>query len=667
MSSDHKKRHQFLKNTLAHHDHAYHVLDKPEISDFDYDQLYNELLDLEKKFPDLDRSDSPSQRVGSKPLDVFKKVNHRVPMISLSNTYSSDDLVEFDIRIKKFLNINNEVEYYCEPKFDGLAIELIYKDGLLVSALTRGDGTTGEDVTQNVKTIHSIPLKLITKNPPSLVEIRGEILIFKDDFLELNESQQEAGLQTFANPRNAAAGTIRQLDSKVAAARPLKFLAYSLGAVEGFDFPNQEFTENQFSIWGLPTCDLKLRKVCTGADEIIQFYKEIEKKRSALPFDIDGVVIKVNDFRLQSDLGLVARSPRWATAAKYKPQQAETIIEDIIVQVGRTGALTPVAIMRPVQVGGVTVTNATLHNQEEISRKDIRKGDTVIIQRAGDVIPEVVSVVLNKRVKNSHPFIISDTCPECHKPTSKIEGEIIFRCVNPICPAIIKQSLKHFAHRRAMNLDKVGDKIIDALNDAGLVSSFSDFYRLQKEDLLKLERQGEKSAQNVIDSIEKSKKTTLSRLIFALGIRFVGEQTAKSLADHFLTIENFLNANLEELMQVPDIGPKVAESILGWLKNKKAVKDVSSLLDLGLEIERAKRNSVGLLSGKSFLITGTLPVKRDEAKDLIEENGGKVLSSVSSKLDFLVVGDDPGSKLEKAQSLGVHVINWDDVLTLLKK
>lgn len=660
------RQHQVLKEKIALYDHQYYVLDAPCISDYQYDQLFNELLKLEKDNPGLDLSDSPSQRVGGKVLDSFIKADHRTPMLSLSNSYSIEDLVEFDERVRKFLRSEEPVEYFCEPKFDGLALELIYESGLLVRALTRGDGTTGEDVTHNIKTIRAIPLRLKTENPPQLLEVRGEILMLKKDFAELNETQQENGQPTFANPRNAAAGTVRQLDSKIAASRPLHFFAYALGVVEGLEFQDQEGIEDYFAKVGLPTVDHKFRLRGFGSEVLTTFYNKIEKLRSSLPFDIDGVVVKVNSLRLQEDLGLVARSPRWATAAKYKPDQAETKIENIIVQVGRTGALTPVAIMAPVKVGGVTVTNATLHNQDEIDRKDIRIGDSVLVQRAGDVIPEVVEVILGKRPHDSVPFLIPEKCPACHHKAVKLEDEVIRRCVNPLCPAVLKESLKHFVARRAMNIDKVGDKIIEALVDAGLVRSFSDFYKLKKDNILNgLERQGDKSAENIVSSIEKSRKTTLARLIFSLGIRFVGEQTAKALSNHFVDLESFLKATPEDLISVPDIGPKVAASIIDWLAAPQTVKEVQKLAK-ELEIEQPKRKTDGKLSGFSFLITGTLSVKRDEAKDLIEANGGKILSGVSSKLNYLVVGDDPGSKLDKAQSLGVNVIGWDDVLKMLR-
>ena len=666
-----RKRHEELKKLISHHDERYYVHDQPEITDYEYDQLFQELLDLEKKKADLDLSDSPSQRVGGAPIEAFQKKAHRLPMLSLSNTYSPEELMEFDQRTKKFLNTTSELKYFCEPKFDGLAIELIYEHGLLVQALTRGDGTVGEEVISNVRTIRTIPLALKTAKPPALLEVRGEVLMFKKDFLALNLAQQESGAAPFANPRNAAAGTLRQLDPKIAASRPLKFFAYSLGAVEGVEFFSQEKTEEKLAEWGLPVAeDFKkkpLRELCEGPEKVIRYYHRIEELRHELPFDIDGVVIKVNDFKLQEDLGLVARSPRWATAAKYKPEQAETLVENITIQVGRTGALTPVANLKPVRVGGVTVTNATLHNQEEISRKDIRIGDTVVIQRAGDVIPEVVSVILPKRPKKSSPFHLPDDCPVCGQPAEKAEGEVVTRCVNPFCPAIVKESLKHFVARRAMNIDKVGDKIIDAFVDAGLIKSFSDFYRLKKSDILALERQGEKSADNILASIDKSKKTTLARLIFALGIRFVGEQTAKSLADHYTNLQSFLQADETSLLQIPDIGPKVATSILHWLSQKKLAREAEALLKLGIEFEKkSHRAATGKLSGLSFVVTGTLSLKRDEAQTIIESHGGKILSGVSAKLDYLIAGSDPGSKLEKAEKLGVKVIAWEDLQKMIE-
>jgi DNA ligase (NAD+) len=659
-----KSRHQKLKLQIEHHNTLYHSQDKPEISDFEYDKLFQELLELEKENPTLVTPDSPSQRVGGEVLNSFKKVPHRTPMLSLSNSYNPEDIIAFDERLKKFVKNETEIEYFCEPKFDGLALELIYEKGHFMQAITRGDGMVGEDVTHNVRTIKSIPLKLNTKKPPLLFEVRGEVLIFKSDFVKMNESQQEAGDMVFANPRNAAAGTIRQLDSKIAASRPLRFFAYGLGQLNGIEFTQQNEIEKYFESVGLPVAQ-KYVSVCKGINQVVDYYHQIEKARHKMAFDIDGIVVKANSLRLQEDVGMVARSPRWATAAKFKPEQATTLVENILVQVGRTGALTPVALMSPVKVGGVTITNATLHNQDEIDRKDVRIGDTVVIQRAGDVIPEIVQVVLEKRSVNSTPFKIPSQCPSCGKPAQKLEGEVISRCVNPLCPSIFKESLKHFVSRRALNIEKVGDRLIEIFVDQGLVKSYSDLYKLNRENLLNLDRQGEKSVENILSSIDQSKKTTLARFIYGFGIRFVGEQTAKLLADHFINLDRFLDASSESLLEVPEIGPKVADSILKWLSNKAMVKEAHEMVKLGITFEASKRSISGPLSGSSFVITGTLPVKREEAQSLIEKNGGKILSSVSSKLSYLVVGVDPGSKVEKAQGLGVKIISWDELLKLL--
>lgn len=660
------KRHSMLKKLISYHDDLYHGQDAPEISDYEYDQLFAELLELEKSHPELDISDSPSHRVGGLAIAQFQKVRHRVPMLSLANSYSPEDIVAFDERVKKFLRSDKPVEYFAELKLDGLSMELVYENGSLVRALTRGDGVVGEDVTHNIKTIKSIPLKLKTKNPPDLLEVRGEVLIFKKDFLEMNESYEEQGLPIFANPRNAAAGTVRQLDPKIAASRPLKFFAYSLGAIEGITFSSQQKIEEEFAKFGLPILKKDLTCCSANVNDVVEYYHHIETVRPSLDFDIDGIVIKVNSLSLQEDLGLVARSPRWATAAKFKPTQAETVIEEIQVQVGRTGALTPVALMKPVKVGGVTITNATLHNQDEIDRKDVRVGDTVVIQRAGDVIPEVVSVVLAKRPASSFPFKIPSHCPVCETKAVKQEEDAVLRCPNPQCPAIVVESIKHFVSRRAMNVEKVGEKLIETFVRVKLISTFSDLYSLKKSELLELERQGEKSVDNILKSIASSKKTTLARFIYALGIRFVGEQTAKLLAEHFLDIEKFMKASTEELEKIPEIGPKVSASIAEWLQEKRNQNEVKALLRAGIEFEKSTRNADGPLSGKSFLVTGTLPVKRDEAHQFIESNGGKLLSGVSSKLSYLVVGDDPGSKVDKAQSLGVAMISWEQLQDLAK-
>jgi DNA ligase (NAD+) len=541
-----------------------------------------------------------------------------------------------------------------------------------------------------------VPQRLNQSVP--LLEVRGEILMFKEDFKNLNEAQQEAGTVPFANPRNAAAGSIRQLDPKISASRPLRMFAYAPGVSEGISFKSQKEFETCLAEMGLPTVGIsddrsmtefvqtttealeKLKKksgprpplarLCRGIEEAVEYYAFIEKVRHLLPFDIDGIVVKIDSFQLQNELGFVARSPRWAVAAKFQPEQAETVINEIVVQVGRTGALTPVAVMQPVRVGGVTVTNATLHNQDEIDRKDIRVGDTVVIQRAGDVIPEIVKVVTEKRPADSRPFHLPKKCPICHQPVEKAEDEVVSRCLNQFCPAIIKESLKHFASRRAMNIERLGDRLIDTLVDEGLVKKFSDLYRLTTDQLLELERQGEKSAGNIIESIEQSRKSTLQRIIFALGVRFVGEATAKDLARHFGTIESLQNASLEQLLEVEGVGPKVAESILKAFSSSQLKNEIATLMKLGVTYEPISKKSVASsqqsLNGLKFVITGTLPLGRDEVKDLVEAHGGQVVGSVSKKTDYLIAGAEAGSKLQKAEELGVKILDWDALQLLIK-
>jgi DNA ligase (NAD+) len=688
-----------LRDQVRIHDYLYHALDKPEITDREYDVLFNELLELEQANPELVTSDSPSQRVGGAILEQFVKVAHRQPMLSLQNSYSVEEIDDFEDRARKELKdlAPAEFHFFCEPKFDGLAVELVYENGTLEKAITRGDGAIGEDVTSNVRTIPSVPLRLHDAGKtkvPALFEVRGEIVMLKEDFKKINEAQQEAGELPFANPRNAAAGTIRQLDPKIAATRPLKLFIYAPGVIEGLKIKSQVEFETKALEFGLPiagvapdgetfseftkrvekflnaTTEEKLKKprnlnklglarVSLGATEAKGYYGFIQKIRSLLPFDIDGVVIKVDEYRLQEDLGFVARSPRWATAAKFPPEQAETVLEKIEIQVGRTGALTPVAVMKPVKVGGVTITNATLHNQAEIDRKDVRIGDTVIIQRAGDVIPEIVKVILEKRPENSTPFTIPHECPVCGERAEKPEDEAVLRCVNPACPAMLKGSLKHFIARRAMNIDGLGDKQIDAFVDAGFVKRPSDLYKLTFEKILNLDRQGEKSAQNLIASIEASKKSTLARVIFGLGIRHVGETTAKALANYFGSPEAFLAATEASLVAVPDVGKTMAVSITHALERGYIRDEFARLQNLGIVIESAKQRATGgSLGGKKYVITGTLPMGRDEVKDLIEANGGVVLSGVSKKTDFLLAGAEAGSKIQKATELGVEVIDW---------
>ncbi len=673
-----------LKELINHHNYLYHVLDQPKMTDFEYDQHFEKLQKLELEHPELLTDDSPTQRVGGPALDSFTKAQHREPMLSLQNTYSPDEILEFHERIQNYLKGQGEAyTYFCEPKFDGLAVELVYEKGLLKSAITRGDGVTGEDILSNIKTIPSIPLSI--QHPdiktPDIFEVRGEVVIFKQDFLKLNETIEQQGKPAFANPRNAAAGSLRQLDPKVTATRPLKFLAYSPGVISGLKLKSQEEFFEIVRLFKIPnaldlTQSMKVKtpiyKIAKSIEETIEYYSELEKIRQNLPFEIDGAVIKVNEFSLQDILGKVARSPRWATAGKFKPQQAETQIEKIEVQVGRTGVFTPVAIMKPVKVGGVTVTHATLHNQDEVDRKDVRIGDYVLIQRAGDVIPEVVEVILSKRDKKSIPFKISYTCPSCSLEGEKLEGEVAIRCVNPLCPSVLVESLKHFVSRKAMNIDKLGAKIIERLVEENLVKSFSDIYKLKKEDLLQLDRFGEKSAGNIMNSILGSKNPNFDRFIYSLGIRFVGEQTAKALAKKFKTLDEFLNSDLDTLLDIADVGPKVAESILKSTASQIFQNEVKKLLKTGIEIKfKTKSNTAStsdqnieslIFENLTFVITGTLPVSRTEAQEYIENRGGKTSSTVSKKTNYLLAGENAGSKLDKATEFGVQVLTWEDIL-----
>lgn len=651
-----------LREQIEAHNYAYHVLDKPAISDREFDKLFDELLKLEKEHPELRTPDSPTMKVGGAVLDAFVKKEHRTPMLSLQNSYSEEDIVAFDERVRKVLGPSEKIEYFCEPKLDGLAIELIYEKGRLTHAITRGDGLIGEDVTHNVRTIKSVPLKLQKEIP--LFEVRGEILMFKKDFKNLNDEQAEEGEEPFANPRNAAAGTIRQLDPNITAGRPLRFFAYGLGDSRGIEIKSQEILFSEFKKLGLPSMGGSFTSTCETVDEVLKYYKKMEDRRRSLDFDIDGIVIKVNSWRLQTELGFVARSPRWANAAKYEPEQAETIVEDIKVQVGRTGALTPVVVMKPVQVGGVTITNATLHNQDEVDRKDVRVGDTILVRRAGDVIPEVVQSIPEKRPKGAKAFKIPDKCPVCGTKAVRVEGEAATRCPNIHCPARIKQGLMHFAGRRAMNIEGLGDRWIEILVDQEMVKSFSDLYRLTVKDLLTLERQGEKLANKIISNIEESKTAGLARFIFALGIKFVGEQTAKYLAKKYGDIEKLMKASLEELQNVEEVGPRIAESIFEAFQDKRLRKDIEAMMDLGVEFEKPKAGT-NKLQGLSFVITGTLPVPRTTAQEFLEGNGAHVGSSVSKKTDYLLAGEDAGSKLEKAREVGTKIITWDDLQKMI--
>jgi DNA ligase (NAD+) len=662
-----------LLDLIRLYDFQYYVQDAPSVSDNEYDGLYRELQLLEAKHPNLVTPDSPTQRVGGAPVKAFSSITHRVAMLSLNNAFGEEELRSFDRRVREGLGLS-QVKYAVEPKFDGLAITLTYENGIFTQGATRGDGYTGEDVTHNLKTIRSIPQRLNIQNPPKLLEVRGEVLMFKADFDALNQQQEVRGDKVFANPRNAAAGSLRQLDPNITATRPLSFFAYGLGASEGVpELNTHSACMDYLESLRLPVSDL--RAVVNGAEGLLDFYKMVGAKRSGLPFDIDGVVYKVNSLSQQTELGFVSRAPRWAIAHKYPAEEALTIVEGIDVQVGRTGAITPVARLKPVFVGGVTVTNATLHNEDEMRRKDVRIGDTVSIRRAGDVIPEVVGVVLDKRPFSALQFTMPTECPVCGSHIKKQEDEAVARCTGGIfCAAQRKQAMIHFASRKAMDIEGFGDKLVEQLVDSNLANNLADIYRLDFHTLANLDRMAEKSAQNIIDALNKSKKTTLARFIYALGIRNVGEATAKDLARYFGNIESIQNAGIEQLQQVPDVGPIVAESIVNFFAEAHNREIINSLIapekEVGAGIHwdmvAAQSNATGIFTGKTFVLTGTLPtLGREDAKALIENVGGKVSGSVSKKTDFVVAGADAGSKLTKAQELGVNVIDETDLLKML--
>lgn len=652
-----KKEIEELRKQINYHNYRYYVLDSPVISDQEYDKLMRRLEELEHLYPDLITPDSPTQKVGAPPREEFGTVTHSIPMLSLQNAFTPEEVLDFDRRIKRMLG-TERIEYVAEPKIDGLAVELVYRDGIYVQGSTRGDGYVGEDVTENIRTIRSLPLRLLESDLPipSLLEVRGEVYMSKKDFAELNRQRESEGEPLFANPRNAAAGSVRQLDPSVTAKRKLNIFVYAIGRLEGVELRKHWEVLQSLKKWGLRV-NPEVR-LCKSIEEAIGFHKSLGERRRSLDYEIDGIVIKVNDLGLQAELGEISRSPRWAVAYKFEPEQATTVIKDIIVQVGRTGALTPVAIMEPVHVGGVEVKRATLHNQDEIDRKDIRIGDTVVVQRAGDVIPEVVCVVKEKRTGKERKFKIPDRCPICGSGVYKDPDEAVSRCTNISCPARIKQSIKHFSSKGAMDIEGLGVKLIEQLVDRGLVKTVADIYRLKKSDLVELERFGEKSAQNLLESIEKSKQTTFARLIYALGIRHVGEHVARVLADHFTSFEEIEEASIDELTSIPEIGPKVAESINTFFKQKQNVAVINDLLRYGVKFTTRKDAKAGKLSGKVFVFTGALSgYTRNQAKKLVEQLGGRVASSVSKKVDYVVVGSDPGSKLEEARRLGIKTID----------
>ena len=659
-------RYRYLQTELARLEHAYYVLDQPLVPDAEYDRLYRELLDLEQKYPDWISADSLSQRVGGTPLKVFNEVKHAVPMLSLNNAFEESELINFDRRCRDGLGLES-VNYACELKFDGLAISLRYEHGVLVQAATRGDGASGEDVTVNIRTIRAIPLRLTGKKIPDVLEVRGEVFMHRDDFEKMNKYAATLGEKEFANPRNAAAGSLRQLDSKITAKRPLSFFAYGLGAFEPINWLPKTHSQllDHYVELGLPVC--QERRVVSSVEGLNQFYQEIGRKRNQLPYEIDGVVYKVNSFSQQNTLGFVSRAPRFAIAHKYPAQEEITTVLGIDVQVGRTGAITPVARLSPVLVGGVTVTNATLHNEDEVRRKDVRVGDTVVVRRAGDVIPEVVTVVLDRRPKYTQPFEIPSRCPICGSHIERLVDEAVARCSGGLfCAAQRKQALLHFAHRRAMDIEGLGDKIVDQLVDLNLVRTPADLYRLGFSALANLERMGDKSADNLIRSIAQSKSTSLPRFIFGLGIRHVGESTAKDLAKYFGTMQALMDAQMEDLLTVNDVGPVVANSIISFMSESHNREVIEQLLASGIEFQVEEQIASVDLSGKTFVLTGTLPtMSRDQAKALLEAAGAKVAGSVSQKTSYVVAGSDAGSKLEKANELGIPILDEDALMKIL--
>ena len=673
---------QALRSQLHLHAHRYYVLDDPQIPDAEYDRLFKALQDLEAAHPELITLDSPTQRVGGKPLDGFASVRHAIPMLSIRTETDTEatGAQSFDTRVRKELGLapgDAPIEYVAEPKFDGLAMSLRYVDGVLVQAATRGDGETGEDVTQNVRTIGQIPLRLTT-DAPQVLEVRGEVYMRRDDFEKLNERQREKiakgikGEKTFVNPRNAAAGAVRQLDPAIAAQRPLSFFAYGLGEITsaeqgGPDFKTHAEMLQTLKSWGFPVSSLV--DITQSASDLVAYHQRVGQQRDGLGFDIDGVVYKVNRMDLQRQLGFVTREPRWAVAHKYPAQEQLTTVLGIEIQVGRTGKLTPVAKLAPVFVGGVTVTNATLHNEDEARRKDVRVGDTVIVRRAGDVIPEVVSVMLDKRTGDAPVFTMPHVCPVCASVAVREEGEADYRCTGGLfCSAQRKQAILHFAQRRAVEVEGLGDKLVDQLVDANVIKTLPDLYRLGLASLAALDRMAEKSAQNIVDALQKSKQTTLPRFLFGLGIRHVGESTAKALARHFGKLDSIMDATLEQLTGVADVGPIVALSLRTFFDQPHNREVVEQLRACGLTWEEGEPVGGALqpLAGKTFVITGTLPtLSRDEAKELLEAAGAKVAGSVSKKTHYLVAGAEAGSKLDKARELGVIVIDEDGLKELL--
>ena len=663
-----RKHAEDLRREINHHNYLYYVVDQPVISDAQFDRLLRELQEIEAKHPDLITPDSPTQRVGAKPSEEFGEVRHAIPMTSMDNAFSDEELGEWDQRVRKGLETEDEITYTAEPKFDGTSISLRYENGVLVQAGTRGDGSTGEDVTVNVRTIRTVPLHLQGRGWPKVLEVRGEVVIPKRDFERLNAEQLKQGGKVFANPRNAAAGSLRQLDPRITASRPLSFFPWGLGETSEAVARRYSEAVKHLKDWGFPVTGFF--RVVHGVDACRKYHGEILAKRDKLPFEIDGVVYKVDDLRAREQLGYTARAPRWAIAHKFPAHEENTVVEDIIASVGRTGVITPVAVLKPVQVSGVTVTHATLHNQDEVERKDVRVGDTVVVRRAGDVIPEVVAVIKDKRPRGTKPWHMPKKCPVCNSEVIREPEEAAHRCMGGlVCSAQRMGALLHFASRHAMDIEGLGDKLVQQLVDKGMVKNAADLYRLRKDELADLERMAEKSAQNLLDQIEKSKDTTLARFLYALGVPQVGEATAQLLADHFGSLDEILDAKRETLEQIHGVGPNMAEDIYEFFHEKHNRDVIRALVKAGIhwpKPERAKKSSA--LAGKSFVLTGGLSsMTRDEAKRQLQELGAKVSGSVSKKTDYVIVGEEPGSKADKAKELGVTMLNEKEFLKMIGK
>ncbi len=665
-----KKRIEDLRKELNYHNYRYYVLDNPVISDAEYDRKFAELKKLEDENPEFFDENSPTQKVGGKPLDKFEKVEHTIPMLSLDDVFSEQELREFDLRIKRTLMLSKDedIAYSAEPKFDGLSICLIYKDGRLYNASTRGDGYVGEDVTQNIRTIKNLPLELIVDNPPAYIDVQGEVILRKSDFWKMNKEREKENLPVFVNPRNAAAGSIRQLDPKKAAIRNLTIFTYYIRAIEWHKSPVSQSESLDFlKMLGFPVSPLN--RLCKNIEEAIEYKKYIAEVRNSLEYEIDGMVLKVDKFAYQDRLGSTTKSPRWAIAFKFPAEQVTTKILDIVVNVGRTGILTPVAILKPVNVGGATVSRASLHTLDEIRKKDIRVGDTVFVQRAGDVIPEVVKSVKEKRTGHERIFNMPTKCPVCS--SNIVKDGAYYRCTNINCPAVIKESIKHFVSRDAMDIEGLGSSIIDQLIDKSIIRDVSDIYRLDKNTLSNLERLGDKSASNIMQAIEKSKGTTFAKFIMALGIRGVGKYVAKLLADHFGDLEHLKRADKEELLSIDGVGEEIANSVLSFFSEKRNLDTINNLMKLGVFFKDEQNKEGGFLlnpnvENKSFVFTGSLSIPRSRAQDEVLKRGGIVKNSVGPNLDYLVVGDKPGSKLDKAKKLGINIINEEEFIKLIK-